>query len=126
MPAAEIVGPHGRVYALDIHPLAVKAVQKRADRAQLANIETIQSGCDTQLADASVDIVLLYDVLHAVPNKRALLDELHRILKPGGRISVLPDHMTEQDLSATMEAGGLFTMQTRHGEVFEFKKPMET
>jgi ubiquinone/menaquinone biosynthesis C-methylase UbiE len=125
IPAARIVEEGGLVYALDIHPLAIEAVWKRSAREKLTNIRTICSGRDTKLPDNSVDVVLLYDVLHSVHDKQGLLQELHRVLKPNGRLSIVPDHMTRDDLLETLRAGGRFSLQTQHGEVFEFKKPSE-
>jgi ubiquinone/menaquinone biosynthesis C-methylase UbiE len=122
LPAAQIVGAGGKVYALDIHPLAVEAVERRAGKENLSNIQTILSSRDSGLAGDSVDVVLLYDVLHSVPDRPALLQELHRVLKPGGRLSVLPDHMGGDELLATMNGGDLFDLEARHGEVFAFRK----
>jgi ubiquinone/menaquinone biosynthesis C-methylase UbiE len=122
LPAAHIVGDGGQVFALDIHPLAVEAVERRARRANLSNVETIQSDLDTDLASESVDVVLLYDVLHAVPDQQALLRELHRILRPGGWISIHPDHMTRDELLAIVCAGEQFQLQGQQGEAFAFTK----
>jgi ubiquinone/menaquinone biosynthesis C-methylase UbiE len=124
LPAARIVGDEGRVYALDIHPLAIKAVERRAREGDLANITTIHSDRETGLVDESVDVVLLYDVLHSVPDQRALLQELHRVLKADGVLSVLPDHIEEEVFLQMMEAGNLFVLQDRQGKVFAFQKGM--
>jgi ubiquinone/menaquinone biosynthesis C-methylase UbiE len=80
--AAELVGPSGKIYALDIHPLAVQSVQSIASKRQLTNVETIRSDHKTGLPDDSVDVVLLYDVLHALSDPNGVLEELHRVLKP--------------------------------------------
>jgi ubiquinone/menaquinone biosynthesis C-methylase UbiE len=122
IPAAQIVGDGGVVYALDIHPLAVETVARRADKENLANVETIQSDRDTGLNDESVDAILLYDVLHSVPDKGALLCELYRVLKPGGSLSVVPDHMEEDVFLETVQAGNLFSLQARNGKVYWFSK----
>ena len=53
--AAEMVGRTGGVYALDIHPLAVRRVQDVASKKRLTNIETIHSNCATGLPSNSVD-----------------------------------------------------------------------
>jgi precorrin-6B methylase 2 len=42
--AARLVGPEGRVYAMDIHPLAVKSVQRAADKQGFNNIQTVFGG----------------------------------------------------------------------------------
>jgi ubiquinone/menaquinone biosynthesis C-methylase UbiE len=122
IPAAQIVGDGGVVYALDIHPLAIEAVERRARKENLENVKTIHSGRDTGLPDESVDAILLYDVLHAVPDKGALLRELHRVLKPGGVLSVVPDHMEDDLFLRTMQDGSLFALQARYGEAYQFEK----
>lgn len=120
LPAARLVGKRGRVYALDIHPLAIQAVERRARKEGLAHIQSICSDRDTGLPDSSVDLVLLYDVLHAVPDKDALLVELHRVLRAGGRLLVKPDHLTEEELMSLTAASGLFSLEARQGEIFAF------
>jgi ubiquinone/menaquinone biosynthesis C-methylase UbiE len=122
IPAAQIVGDEGLVYALDMHPLAIRAVERRAREANLSNIRTILSNGDTALPDGSVDVVLLYDVLHAVPEKQALLEELCRVLKPGGLLLVKPDHMTRDELLDKVSAGNSFSLERERGESFEFKR----
>jgi ubiquinone/menaquinone biosynthesis C-methylase UbiE len=122
IPVARIVGKDGMVYALDIHPLAIEAVENRRARQNLANIRTICSGRDTGLPDNSVDVILLYDVLHLVDDKAGLVQELHRVLKPDGRLSILPDHMTRDELLEILGTSEGFRLQTQHGEVLEFAK----
>lgn len=122
IPAAQLVGEKGTVYALDIHPLAVQAVEKRARKEQLSNVKTILSDRNTGLPDESVDVVLLYDTLHMVRDKQALLRELHRVLKPEGLLSADHEHTDTEAFLQTMAQGGLFSRQPGDGRVYEFKK----
>jgi ubiquinone/menaquinone biosynthesis C-methylase UbiE len=87
--AAQIVGEKGRVYALDIHPLATKAVERKVAKNHMSNVTTILSDSKTGLLEESVDVVLLYRTFYQVKDKQGLLDELYRVMKPGGIISVL-------------------------------------
>jgi ubiquinone/menaquinone biosynthesis C-methylase UbiE len=64
MPLAELVGTTGKIYALDIHPLAIQMVRGLARKHNFTNVETILSDCDTGLSDTTIDAVLLYDTLH--------------------------------------------------------------
>ena len=70
---AKRVGETGRVYALDLHPLAVERVRALARSRQLDNVETIRSDCATGLPDGSVDVVLLYDIFHMLREPNAVL-----------------------------------------------------
>ena len=87
--AARMVGDSAKVYALDVHPLAIEAVKRKAAKEGLANVTTILSDRDTRLPDESVDVVLLYRTFHLVDDKQGLLDELHRVLKPDCILSVV-------------------------------------
>jgi len=49
IPLAELVGKSGKIYALDIHPLAIQSVQNTATKKQLTNVETIHSDCKTYI-----------------------------------------------------------------------------
>ena len=122
LPAARALGEEGTVYALDIHPLALEMVEKRIRQENLSNVRTILSGLDTGFPDESVDVVLLYDVLHHVHDKGALLRELHRVVKAGGLLSVIPDHMEESELLKIVQSARRFSLQPRHADSFEFAK----
>jgi ubiquinone/menaquinone biosynthesis C-methylase UbiE len=87
--AASMVGDNGKVYALDMHPLAIEAVKKKVAKEGLPNVRTILSDRDTGLPDESVDVVLLYRTFYLVKDKQGLLDELHRVLKPDCILSVV-------------------------------------
>jgi ubiquinone/menaquinone biosynthesis C-methylase UbiE len=118
--AAAMVGSSGQVYALDLHPLAVRRVRSLAQKVGLTNVETILSDCSTGLSDGSVDVVLLYDVYHMLQQPEAVLQELHRVLKTGGTLSVLDPHMEQQALTAAISAGGLFRLVEKGAKTQRF------
>jgi ubiquinone/menaquinone biosynthesis C-methylase UbiE len=98
IPLAELVGTYGKIYALDIHPLAIKEVKKIAPRKGIENIETIKSDCSTGLPDNNVNVILLYDAFHDLSQPDNVLQELHRVLKSYGTLSFSDHHMKEQDI----------------------------
>lgn len=122
VPAAQIVGSGGVVYALDNHPLAIEAVEKRVREANIGNIRTILSGCYTGLDAGTVDVVILFDVLHAVNDQQELLRELHRVLRPDGLVSVKPDHMSDADLLGVMGRERLFSLSGQRGNFLDFRR----
>jgi ubiquinone/menaquinone biosynthesis C-methylase UbiE len=124
LPAAQLVGTEGTVYAADIHPLAIETVEKRVNKAGLANVRTILTDRDTGLPDESVDVVLLYDMLHLVRDKQALLAELHRVLKPDGSLSADHEHTDGDQFMATMTKGNLFHPNAENGKVSGFHRMM--
>jgi ubiquinone/menaquinone biosynthesis C-methylase UbiE len=117
---AKIVGESGKVYALDIHPLAVKRVQDLAEKRELTNVGTILSDCDTGLPDDSVDVVLLYDIFHLLSEPQAVLEELHRVLKPGGTLSFNDHHMKEDDIIIGMTEGLMFALSKEDQHTYSF------
>ena len=108
VPAARMAGDTGTAYALDMHPLALQMVTARARKADLTNISTILSNCDTGLPAHSVDVALLYDIYHDLSDPTAVLRELHRVLKPGGILSSHDHHLRGTQLKEAIESGGLF------------------
>jgi len=131
IPAAEIVGKEGMVYALDIHPLAIKSVEKKIREKGLKNVKTILSGLNTGLPDKSVDIILLYNVLPTIKNRSALIKELYRVLKPGGVLSVKSGlvvnlysrkKMRIEDLEKLMLDNGPLKLERKTGKFHIFKK----
>lgn len=122
IPAARIVGATGKVHALDIHPIAVERVQKRAKKEGLSNIVTIQSGLDTGLEDESIDFVLLFDVFTWVHEKEELLKELHRVLKNTGTFSVIIDHVDPIEFRKIIEKTALFEITSQEDNFFILRK----
>jgi len=114
---ASIVGHRGKVYALDARPSALERVREAAISKGLDNIETMlldRSTVPIGIENESVDVVLLYDVLHAIEDKPALLKEFHRILRQGGLLSVFPMHMGTDKALNMINALGLFRYKERY------------
>jgi len=95
IPAARIVGEQGRVYALDKDKEALDELMQRAGSAGLKNIERMDTSgeLEIELTGESVDVVLLFDVFHPfyfpqADDRRRLLSEIYRIMKPSAFLSV--------------------------------------
>jgi ubiquinone/menaquinone biosynthesis C-methylase UbiE len=108
--AAEIVGVSGKVFALDVNPLAIKEVQNIASKKKLLNIVTILSDCKTGLEDNCIDIVLLYDVFHHLNSPLDILVEINRVLKPEGILSFSDHHMKKNEILSKLENEGFFKL----------------
>lgn len=112
IPAAEIVGDGGRVYAIDIHPLAISSVRDRASKKELANVEAILvRGYDTGIEASSIDRVLLIDTIHRIEDTDALFREIRRILKPDGLLFLHKGHMPMPEQRGLVEGSGLFEVK---------------
>ncbi|NWF78311.1 MAG: class I SAM-dependent methyltransferase [Chloroflexi bacterium] len=122
IPLAQLVGESGKIHALDIHPLAIQKVQDIASKKQLANVETILSGCKTGLLDNSLDVVLLYDTFHHLSDQDAVLEELHRVLKPDGILSFSDHHMKESEIVSKVTNSRLFRLLRKGQRTYTFLK----
>ncbi len=122
VPLAKLVGESGKIYALDILPRAIQKVRRIAEEKHLSNVETIRSDCRTVLTDGSVDTVLVYDALHEVKSPDSVLEELHRVLKQDGILSVSDHHMNEDELLAAITNGKLFTLSKKGKKTYSFTK----
>jgi ubiquinone/menaquinone biosynthesis C-methylase UbiE len=119
---AQLVGKSGKIYALDINPLAIQTVQNIISKNQLANVETILSDCKTGLPDNCIDIVLLYDTFHDLNNPDEVLEELHRILKLNGILSFSDHHMKEYEIMSKITKKGLFRLFRKGERTYSFVK----
>ena len=122
MAAMEFAGKSGKIYALDIHPLAIQRVQNIVSKKKLTNVETICSDCKTGLPDNSVDVVLLYDTLHDLGDPNGVLEELHRVLKPKGILSFSDHHMQENEIVSKVTSRGLFRLSKKGERTYSFSK----
>lgn len=102
--AARLVGPQGRVFALDMTPAMLAKLRRNVAEAGAANVEVLDSNAETvPLADASVDVITTNGVLNLVPDKPKAFAELHRVLRPGGRAQIA-DIVVSQPVSESARA----------------------
>lgn len=90
-PLARAVGDTGKVYAVDLQKAMLEWLdKKRAGAPEASRIVTMEGDASrTGLPDRSVDLVLMSNVWHEVDDRTATLDEIKRILRPGGHFAIL-------------------------------------
>ena len=87
--SARRVGPSGRVIGLDMTDEMLKLARANATRAGVTNAEFVKGHIEAiPLPDASVDIVISNCVINLSSDKAAVLAEVARVLRPGGRFAV--------------------------------------
>lgn len=121
-PTAEMVGPKGKVIAIDKHPLAIQTIEKQSERKGLTNIQTILTDCDTKISSESIDIVLLYDVIHLFKEPKRILTEMYRVLKRSGLLSVSNPHMKKEDILKKIVENSDFKLVKQGEKTFSFQK----
>jgi predicted methyltransferase len=88
---AKVVGPQGVVYGVDVQPEMLELLQDYSSRDGVAEIVRPTLGGDraTNLPEASVDWVLLVDTYHEFQYPEAMLADMLRALKPGGKVALV-------------------------------------
>ena len=82
---APLLGPHGRVMAVDIQPQMLELIGKLPHAIGDAPIKAVQStATDSGLAPASIDLAFMVDVYHELDYPHEMLESLVRALKPDG------------------------------------------
>ena len=114
-----------KVYAVDIEPSMVKYVETRAVREGLKNVVAVRAGADRTNLPEPVDLVLVVDTYHHIPNRVAYFTALKARMKPGARLAIVdfrkdsPDgppvefRFTPDQISAELAEAG-FSLQASH------------
>ncbi len=98
--AAREVGPSGRVTGLDMAPTMVEKARASSEALGLENTQFVQGHAeDLPFPDIHFDAVLVNGILNLCPDKRPVLAEVFRVLRPGGR-AIIAEIVLERDLPA--------------------------
>jgi len=132
---ARVVGQKGKVYALDIQADMLRQLENKLSRPEnrdIKNIKLIEGNAyELPFDDNSLDLVNMVTVLQEIPDRNRTLQEVKRVLKPGGFLAVTelfpdPDYPWK---STTIKLGGAagFVVDKVSGNFFNytvrFKKP---
>ena len=87
--SAKRVGPTGKAYGLDMTDEMLALANENKRRAGAKNVEFLKGEIEQiPLPDASVDVIISNCVINLSGDKRRVLGEAFRVLKPGGRFAV--------------------------------------
>jgi ubiquinone/menaquinone biosynthesis C-methylase UbiE len=109
---ARIVGESGKVYAVDIHKLAIQAVEQKIAKHHLSHVEPVLAdGYHSGLADGIADVVCAIDMFFSVHDPTAFLKELSRITKQTGFLIIDDGHQPRRTTKEKLKASGYWRIQ---------------
>lgn len=119
IPAAKLVGDTGYVYAIDLHPLAIKTVNQKLRKTGVTNVKlAMADAAETGLPAESIDVAFLFGVIHSLPLD-TVIPELYRVLRPKGILAV---QTSPSQWRQRITNGGLFTFVGKEGRVLKFQR----
>jgi len=87
--ASRFVGPAGKVYGLDMTDEMLALANSNKERMGATNVEFLKGYIEAiPLPDESVDVVMSNCVINLSGDKRKVMSEMYRVLKPGGRLAI--------------------------------------
>jgi ubiquinone/menaquinone biosynthesis C-methylase UbiE len=82
-------GPEGKVIGIDFTPSMIQKARLNSDKMGYNNVEFREGDIENMpVNDNSADVVVSNCVLNLVPNKKNVIAEIFRVLKPGGHFSI--------------------------------------
>lgn len=123
LPAAKLIGDEGCLVAMDALSDFVEQVLKKVKSADLKNVRVVKrDALNTGLSAATIDTALLFGVLPwpALPLNR-LLPEMHRVLKPEGRLAVWLFPVSGWVPKSILQSG-LFTYVGKRNGVYNYRR----
>ncbi|HBO99877.1 MAG: hypothetical protein UX17_C0031G0010 [Parcubacteria group bacterium GW2011_GWC2_45_7] len=106
-PAAHLVGPQGKVYAVDLLKSVLQAIDSRRKLEGVDNVDGIWADLERaggmRIADSSVDLSLLLNTLFQIKDKATIVREAARITKSSGMLLVADWKMTQAPFGPPVE-----------------------
>ena len=112
IPIAEMVGPSGRVIAADVQEGMLQKVREKIKGIELEKRVTLHKCQDEKInLLEKVDFILLFYMVHEVPNQEVFFKEIETILKPDGQVYIVepPFHVSKKDFEKMVQTAHNFS-----------------
>ena len=109
---ARVVGEAGKVFAVDVHELAIQSVKQKIAKHHLSNVEPVLAeGYHSGLPAGIADVVCAIDMFFSVHDPNAFLKELSRITKTTGFLVIDDGHQSRRTTKEKLSASGYWRIQ---------------
>ncbi len=106
--ASRTTGREGKVYGIDLTEEMVVRAKENCKATGVTNVEIVQiDNEEIPFQDTMFDVVISNGVINLSPNKLYLFQEIHRVLKPGGRFQfadIVTENKLPSELTGSLEA----------------------
>lgn len=89
--------PKAQIFGADIEPKMVEYLTERAAKEHLPNVKAVLAGAAGPQLPQPVDLVMIVDTYHHLPNRVAYFAELRKSLKAGGGVAIIDFRKTAPD-----------------------------
>ncbi len=123
LPIARAVSPGGSVWAVDAQEGMLAILQRKLEETSVLNVSLVHAEADrTGLPASTIDLFLLANLWHEIEDHAAVLREVKRVVRPGGRLAILDwrtDVAPEPGPPMEHRLSGTTTLASLIGEGFE-------
>jgi ubiquinone/menaquinone biosynthesis C-methylase UbiE len=107
----KLVGETGKVYAVDIHEMAIEAITRKAGQYRWRNVvPLLASGYNSNVPDHVADVVCALDMFFIIKQPTEFLAELERIAKKDGLLIIDDGHQPRQATKQKILDSGLWNI----------------
>jgi len=119
---SRLAGARGKVYAVDIHEMAIRSVNQKKEKYGLLNVEPVLAhGYASGLPAGMADVVTAIDIFFAVQDQKAFLAELRRIARPDGILVIDDGHQARRATKAQIAAATGWTLFEESRDHLKYK-----
>ncbi len=100
---SQMVGPEGKIFAVDLNDLHITYLSNLVEKLELANIQTVLSRVDDILVNEPVDLAFMCSLYHVTyltmtrAEKDSFIASIQRVLKPGGALVIVDNSPSAGD-----------------------------